>query len=100
LKSLQVLKSFQKPFGILAISKRIGLGVLLSGILLSPLSSALASSAACVNCHQDQVAAWSDSDHAWAMRLPETDNVKAPFQGESLTFDGLDGLFDQSDRAP
>ena len=81
-------------------SKRIGLGILVWGILVSPLGSALASSAACVNCHQDQVSAWSDSDHAWAMRPPEAAFIKAPFQGESVAFDGLEGLFDQSDRAP
>jgi len=73
--------------------------VLLSVLLVSTSCSALASSATCTNCHQAQVAAWSDSDHAWAMRLPETVNVKAPFQGEALTFDGLEGVFDQSDRA-
>ena len=44
--------------------------------------------------------AWSDSDHAWAMRPPKAAFIKAPFQGESVSFDGLEGLFDQSDRAP
>ena len=79
---------------------RIDLGMLLLSVLLVSTSClALASSATCTNCHQAQVAAWSDSDHAWAMRLPETVNVKAPFQGEALTFDGLEGVFDQSDRA-
>ena len=47
-----------------------------------------------------RLSAWSDSDHAWAMRPPEAAFIKAPFQGESVAFDGLEGLFDQSDRAP
>ena len=34
------------------------------------------------------------------MRPPEAAFIKAPFQGESVAFDGLEGLFDQSDRAP
>ena len=100
LKCLPSSKSHQKSLRISAGSKRIGLGILVWGILISPLGSALASSAACVNCHQDQVMAWSDSDHAWAMRPPEAAFIKAPFQGESVAFDGLEGLFDQSDRAP
>ena len=100
LKCLPSSKSHEKSLRMSAGSKRIGLGILVWGILVSPLGSALASSAACVNCHQDQVMAWSDSDHAWAMRPPEAAFIKAPFQGESVAFDGLEGLFDQSDRAP
>jgi predicted CXXCH cytochrome family protein len=99
LKCLPSSKSHEKSLRMSAGSKRIGLGILVWGILVSPLGSALASSAACVNCHQDQVSAWSDSDHAWAMRPPEAAFIKAPFQGESVAFDGLEGLFDQSDRA-
>ena len=104
-KSLQALNHSRKKglqIGLKGVTAgcRIDLDMLLLSVLLVSTSClALASSATCTNCHQAQVAAWSDSDHAWAMRLPETVNVKAPFQGEALTFDGLEGVFDQSDRA-
>ena len=55
LKCLPSSKSHEKSLRMSAGSKRIGLGILVWGILVSPLGSALASSAACVNCHQDQV---------------------------------------------
>ena len=54
----------------------------------------------CQSCHADVVTEWGDSDHAWSMRLPKRSAVKAPFTGETASFDGLAAQFDQERRDP
>jgi predicted CXXCH cytochrome family protein len=48
---------------------------------------------ACVDCHEEAAAAWEGSHHAkaWTPTLPE--NVKAPFQGETFSHNGITSRF-------
>ena len=54
----------------------------------------------CQGCHADVVTEWGGSDHAWSMRLPKRSAIKAPFTGETASFDGLEAQFDQEPRDP
>ena len=94
----QASKVSQQRVDLLPAVKTVCACLLLCGLLISGFRPLLAASAACLDCHQDQVAAWSDSDHAWAMRTPLAAFVKAPFQGEAIAFDGLEGVFERRDR--
>jgi tetratricopeptide (TPR) repeat protein len=49
----------------------------------------------CADCHRDQSAAWSASQHALAMQEPTPANVLAPFRGETAAYAGVTSTFSQ-----
>ena len=70
-----------------------GLAVLV-GVMLGASSEAAAAED-CAQCHVKEAKLWAHSDHAWSMRLPTQDSVKAPFAGEEANFAGLLGRFER-----
>ncbi len=77
------------------------LGVLF--YLLIVLCSATTSSAAgtqsfagsktCAECHSPETAAWSRSDHAWAIREPSPENVLGDFNNAAFSSNGVTSHF-------
>ncbi len=60
--------------------------VCLSGCADWPRSEAtFVGSATCASCHADQMAAWNESDHKWAMQLPDSAHVLGDFDNASFT---------------
>jgi len=51
------------------------------------------SSAACAECHQKEHAAWSNSHHSWALRLPTPDSVLGDFTEAVFKHQGVHSRF-------
>jgi predicted CXXCH cytochrome family protein len=51
-------------------------------------------SQACVDCHEQQYAAWSGSHHSWAWREPAQGNVLGDFGGKEFEHHGIRYLFE------
>lgn len=65
-------------------------------IALSALAAkppAFVASPACKSCHEKEYAAWSDSHHGWAWRLPEKENVLGDFNDVHFEHRGFDYRF-------
>ncbi len=59
------------------------------------LHAQVATDTRCVNCHEEQVALWQQSDHAKAMMLPTKENVLGNFNNASLNHYGQQVKFYQ-----
>ncbi len=47
------------------------------------------SSQACIDCHEEQFDAWSESHHSWAWRKPTAENVLADFKHTQFEYAGF-----------
>ena len=54
---------------------------------------------ACIQCHQTQYAAWSNSHHSWAWREPTRESIKADFGNSEFEHAGFTYRFDSDDDA-
>jgi len=56
-----------------------------------------AGSATCAECHAEETKAWSDSDHAWALKTPDARSMLGDFNGQSFTHKGVTSRFFMKD---
>ena len=76
------------------------LGNLIAAVLLlttlpaySEVQMSFAGSAACAECHADEVKAWSESDHAWALKEPDPSSMLGDFNDQRFTHKGVTSRF-------
>jgi predicted CXXCH cytochrome family protein len=55
--------------------------------------SGFAGSATCAGCHEAETAAWTGSDHAWALKTPDSTSVLGDFNDVRLTGKGITSRF-------
>ncbi len=89
-------RSIGRPFGAVFAFAAFGMISLAASQAAEP---SYAGSAACADCHPSQSAAWSQSDHAWALRKPAPGNVLGDFSGATFTHKGVTSRFFQANGA-
>ncbi len=64
-------------------------------LMLTPAAAepAFAGSAACAECHAAEAKAWSDSDHAWALKEPDAKSMLGDFNDARFTHKGITTRF-------
>jgi predicted CXXCH cytochrome family protein len=60
-------------------------------------TQSFAGSASCAECHATETTAWSQSDHAWALREPDATSVLGDFNDARFTLKGITTRFFQKD---
>jgi predicted CXXCH cytochrome family protein len=56
-----------------------------------------AGSATCAECHAAETKAWSESDHAWALKEPDTRSMLGDFNDQRFTHKGVTSRFFMKD---
>ncbi len=56
-----------------------------------------AGSAACAECHAAETKAWSESDHAWALKEPDAESMLGDFNDQRFTHKGVTSRFFMKD---
>jgi len=83
--------------------KLLNLAMALLALVLASTAAEAASSPnyvgleTCQSCHAAEVAAWQDSHHGWALRLPTPENVLGDFNDAKLEFKGITSRFFRKD---
>jgi predicted CXXCH cytochrome family protein len=54
-------------------------------------------SAACADCHAAETKAWSESDHAWALKAPDAQGILGDFNDQRFTHKGVTSRFFMKD---
>ena len=60
---------------------------------LAETAPQFAGSATCAGCHAEETAAWTPSDHAWALKVPDATSVLGDFNDASYTGKGVTTRF-------
>jgi predicted CXXCH cytochrome family protein len=59
----------------------------------TPEAPAYVGSAGCSACHAEQVAAWRESHHGWALRVADDENILGDFDDATFVHEGLRSRF-------
>ncbi len=82
---------------------RFFLAAVISGLLVAPALAETAhlesyvGTAVCAECHADETEAWKTSDHAWALKEPDSASMLGDFENASFTLDGVTSRFFRKD---
>jgi predicted CXXCH cytochrome family protein len=80
-----------------SILAAIALMLLLAVAARSAPQDHYAGSAACAECHAAETKAWSESDHAWALKEPDARSMLGDFNDQRFTHKGVTSRFFMKD---
>ncbi len=84
---------------------RLFLAAVVSGLLAAPAFAQTADAtgyvgtAACAECHAAETEAWKNSDHAWALKEPDSASILGDFNDAAFSHDGVRSRFFRKDGA-
>lgn len=84
-------------FGSLIAALALALALLTALPARSETIASYAGSAACADCHPAETKAWSESDHAWALKAPDASSMLGDFNDARFTHKGVTSRFFKKD---
>ena len=82
---------------------RLFLAAVIGGLLAAPALAekahleGYAGTAVCAECHADETETWKASDHAWALKEPDSASMLGDFENAAFSHDGVTSRFFRKD---
>ena len=82
---------------------RLFLAAVIGGLLAVPALAekahleGYAGTAVCAECHADETETWKASDHAWALKEPDSASMLGDFENAAFSHDGVTSRFFRKD---